>query len=91
MVFTWVDNERLAVSRVDESEWSNDSQRRPEPTLGLIQLNMSQQKGDIWIADLNGKNAKMWAKDVEQYSFYVKYKADQKAVPKWNRLFALSR
>lgn len=106
MGFTWVDNERLVASRVDESEWSNDPQRRPEPTLCLIQLNKSQQtritypkkaigdyeplyiknarkltwvrkklaqqKGDIWIADLNGKNAKVWAKDVEQYSFYVK-------------------
>ncbi|RBP96496.1 WD40 repeat protein [Cytobacillus firmus] len=106
MGFTWVDNERLVASRVDESEWSNDPQRRPEPTLCLIQLNkiqqtritypkksigdydplyiknahkltwirkkLAQQKGDIWIADLNGKNAKVWAKDVEQYSFYVK-------------------
>ncbi|USK52274.1 TolB domain-containing protein [Bacillus sp. CMF12] len=106
MGFTWVDDVRLAASRVDESEWSNDPQRRPEPTLFLIQLNktqqtrithpnkgigdynplyiksmdtltwvrkkLAQQKGDIWIADLNGKNAKMWVKDVEQYSFYVK-------------------
>ncbi|MFD5848858.1 TolB family protein [Cytobacillus pseudoceanisediminis] len=106
MGFTWVDNERLVASRVDESEWSSDPQRRPEPTLCLIQLNktqqtritypkktigdyeplyikdarkliwvrkkLAQQKGDLWIADLNGKNAKVWAKDVEQYSFYVK-------------------
>ncbi|WP_286168066.1 TolB domain-containing protein [Bacillus sp. 22-7] len=104
MGFTWVDNERLVASRVDESEWSNDPQRRPEPTLCLIQLNKPQQtritypknsigdynplylktagkltwvrkklagqKGDIWVAELSGKNAKLWAKDVEQYSFY---------------------
>ncbi|USK41210.1 TolB domain-containing protein [Cytobacillus firmus] len=104
MGFTWVDNERLVASRVDESEWSNDPQRRPEPTLCLIQLNktqqtritypknsigdynplymkmagkltwvrkkLAQQKGDIWVAELSGKNAKVWAKDVEQYSFY---------------------
>ncbi|MBT2691278.1 TolB domain-containing protein [Bacillus sp. ISL-47] len=105
MGFTWVDDQTLIASRVDESEWSNDPQKRPEPTLCLISLNRPQQTritypktsigdynplyvksankitwirkklaqsaGDIWIADVNGKNAKLWARGVEDYSFYV--------------------
>ncbi|CAM3759626.1 PD40 domain-containing protein [Aeromicrobium ponti] len=105
MGFTWVDNQTLIASRVDESEWSNDPQKRPEPTLCLIHLNKQQQtritypktsigdynplyvksankitwirkklaqtKGDIWIADINGKNAKLWGRGVEGYSFFV--------------------
>ncbi|GLB60644.1 TolB domain-containing protein [Cytobacillus sp. NCCP-133] len=106
MGFTWVDNKTLIASRVDESEWSNDPQKRPEPTLCLVSLEKTHQtrityptpsigdynplyiksanklvwirkkladaEGDIWIADLNGKQAKLWAKDVEGYSFYLK-------------------
>ncbi|KAF0817883.1 hypothetical protein KIS4809_3401 [Bacillus sp. ZZV12-4809] len=104
MGFTWVDNERLVASRVEESEWSNDPQKRPEPSLFLIHLGdtqqtritnpknsngdynpfylktagkltwirkkLAEQKGDIWLAELSGEKPKLWAKDVEQYSFY---------------------
>jgi hypothetical protein len=105
MGFTWVNNQTIIASRVYESEWSNDPQKRPEPTLCLIHLYKQQQtritypktsigdynplyvksankiswirkklaqtKGDLWIADINGKNPKLWASGVEGYSFFV--------------------
>jgi hypothetical protein len=43
MGFTWVNNQTLIASRVYESEWSNDPQKRPEPTLCLIHLYKQQQ------------------------------------------------
>lgn len=38
--------------------------------LTWVRKKLAEQKGDLWIAELSGKNAKLWAKDVEQYSFY---------------------
>ncbi len=43
MGFTWVDNRTLIVSRVVESEWSNDPQKRPEPALCIVRLDTPHQ------------------------------------------------
>jgi hypothetical protein len=105
--FTWVDDYSLIVSRVKETEWSNDPNKRPNAA--LYSINMSEKKqemithppkglsdglpnylrtvnklswlrktgtvhteGDLWIADKDGKNAKMWIKDIGGYSIYEK-------------------
>lgn len=104
--FTWVDDNSLIVSRVQETEWSNDPKKRPKPVLYLVSLtdderqikltnppknkgdyhpqfltsigkitwlrqsDLVEEHGDLWIADRNGKNAEVWIKDVELYSFY---------------------
>jgi hypothetical protein len=105
MGFSWVDDNSLIVSRVKESEWSNDPEKRPKPSLYLVALNDQKQikittpskdegdydpifvpsiskiswlrrsdiissKSDLWIADLNGDNAKVWIHDVGPYAFY---------------------
>ena len=105
MDFTWVDNTSLIVSRVTESEWSNDPKKRPKPSLYFLTITGEKQikittppidkgdfkpifipstnkltwlrksdigsvKGDLWIADPNGRNAELWIPDVEDYSFY---------------------
>ncbi|RSK53980.1 TolB family protein [Bacillus canaveralius] len=36
--FTWVNDNSLIVSRVPESEWSNDPKERPKPSLYLINI-----------------------------------------------------
>ncbi|WP_209124629.1 TolB domain-containing protein [Alkalihalobacillus sp. BA299] len=36
--FTWVKDHSLIVSRVKESEWSNDPQQRPKPSLYLVDI-----------------------------------------------------
>lgn len=36
--FTWKDDNSLYVSRVKETEWSNDSKNRPDPSLFLIKI-----------------------------------------------------
>lgn len=43
MGFTWVDDTSLIVSRVTESEWSNDPEKRPKPSLYLVSLNNQKQ------------------------------------------------
>jgi dipeptidyl aminopeptidase/acylaminoacyl peptidase len=40
--FAWKDDNTLIVSRVKESEWSNDAKQRPDPSLFLI--NIGEQK-----------------------------------------------
>ncbi|HSO57816.1 MAG TPA: TolB domain-containing protein [Paenisporosarcina sp.] len=105
MDFTWVDDTSLIVSRVTESEWSNDAKERPKPSLYFLTLTGEKQmkittppkdqgdfnpiflpsikkltwlrkndivsaKGDLWIADSNGRNSKVWIRDVEEYSFF---------------------
>ncbi len=105
MGFTWVDDTSLIVSRVTESEWSNDAKKRPKPSLYFLTLTGEKQikittpskdqgdfkpiflpsinkitwirrsdigsvKGDLWIADPNGRNARVWIRDVEEYSFF---------------------
>lgn len=107
MGFTWMDDHTLVVSRVEESEWSNDPKERPNPSLFLIKLNnvnqpqlthppkdfgdyrprfiasinkltwlrkmdIADSKTDLWISDPNGRNAKVWIKNIEGYSFYEK-------------------
>ncbi|MFV8829168.1 TolB family protein [Alkalihalobacterium sp. APHAB7] len=103
--FTWVDDHSLIVSRVKESEWSNESQKRPKPALYHLDISGHGQKkitappegygdydptsfpsiekitwirktdltdnsGDLWIADRYGRNAQMWIENVESYSLY---------------------
>lgn len=104
MDFTWVDDQSLIVSRVPETEWSNEAAKRPEPSLYSIHLDDERQNkitshkkgvgdyqpdylaindkitwfrksltdysGDIWIANVNGKNAELWMQNVDLYSFY---------------------
>lgn len=105
MGFTWVNDRSLIVSRVKETDWSNDPKKRPNPSLFFILLDEDDQlkittppknqgdynpqfltsinkltwirkddiaagKGDLWIADANGENAKVWIEDVGSYSFY---------------------
>ena len=105
MGFSWVDNHSLIVSRVKESEWSNDADKRPKASLYFLTLTGQKQikittppkemgdyyplflpsitkitwlrksdiasaKGDLWMADSNGGNAKLWVHDVESYTLY---------------------
>ncbi|WP_172373337.1 TolB domain-containing protein [Sporosarcina jiandibaonis] len=107
--FTWVTDGSLIVSRVKESDWSNDPKKRPKPSLYYVSLASQKQqeittppkgkgdynpqflrssmkitwlrksdiaelKGDLWIADSNGANARVWIEDIELYSFYSPYK-----------------
>jgi hypothetical protein len=41
--FTWKDDNSLVVSRVKESEWSNDSNKRPDASLFLIKIKEQTQ------------------------------------------------
>ncbi len=41
--FTWKDDQSLYVSRVKESEWSNSSENRPDPSLFLIKIKEQTQ------------------------------------------------
>ncbi|MEW9051928.1 MAG: TolB domain-containing protein [Neobacillus sp.] len=103
--FTWRNDDSLIVSRVKESEWTNDPQKRPDPTLYLIKIGAQMQvqisdppknygdfqpnflpsankitwyrkkdfadlDGDLWMADPDGKNAKVWIKKISGYDFY---------------------
>nr|WP_263325376.1 TolB domain-containing protein [Neobacillus sp. Marseille-Q6967] len=43
MGFTWKDNNTLIVSRVPESEWSNNAEDRPNPALFLIKIGDPKQ------------------------------------------------
>jgi hypothetical protein len=104
--FTWCDDDVIIVSRVPESAWFNDPQKRPKPSLYKIKINdLKQIKittppkgfgdynpiytvplnkitwlrkketdliGDLWIADLDGKNAKILVKNIGNYSIYQK-------------------
>ena len=36
MGFSWVDNASLIVSRVPETEWSDDANKRPKPLISII-------------------------------------------------------
>ena len=100
MGFSWVTDDSLIVSRVKESEWSNDAKKRPKPSLYFLTLTGQKQmkittplkdegdynpqflpsinkitwlrksdiasdKGDLWVADSNGDNAKVWVHDIE--------------------------
>ncbi|MBS4215314.1 TolB family protein [Neobacillus rhizophilus] len=42
--FTWKDDHSLYVSRVKESEWSNNPNQRPDPSLFIIKIGDSSQK-----------------------------------------------
>lgn len=103
--FTWKDDQSIIVSRVKESEWSNDAKKRPDPALYLIKIGESAQtrlthppkdygdydpiylstanklswlriqdvastRKDLWLADPNGKKAKLWIKNIDGYDFY---------------------
>ncbi|WP_096190940.1 TolB family protein, partial [Neobacillus soli] len=41
--FAWKDDHSLFVSRVKESEWSNDAKQRPDPSLFLIKIGEQKQ------------------------------------------------
>ena len=41
--FTWVNDSQIIVSRVKESEWSNDPAKRPEPSLYALDLSGQKQ------------------------------------------------
>ena len=43
MGFTWVNDTSLIVSRVTESEWSNDAKKRPKPSLYFLTLTGEKQ------------------------------------------------
>ena len=43
MGFSWVTDNSLIVSRVRESEWSNDPRKRPKPSLYFLTLNGQKQ------------------------------------------------
>lgn len=43
MGFTWVNERSLIVSRVKESEWSNDPEKRPKPSLYFLTLDSQKQ------------------------------------------------
>ncbi len=43
MGFSWVDNASLIVSRVPETEWSDDANKRPKPVLYLLSLTDPKQ------------------------------------------------
>ena len=43
MGFTWVNDSSLIVSRVAESEWSNNPEKRPNPSLYLLTLGNQRQ------------------------------------------------
>ncbi|WP_179874345.1 TolB family protein [Bacillus sp. AFS002410] len=43
LAFTWVDDSAIVVSRVKESEWSNDEKKRPKPSLNVINLSTHKQ------------------------------------------------
>ncbi|MCH6265824.1 TolB family protein [Neobacillus citreus] len=103
--FSWKDDHSLYVSRVKESEWSNNPKQRPDPSLFFIKIGDSLQKQitfppkdygdydpiylpaagkitwlryqdiamttrDLWISDPDGKNAKVWIKNVGGYDFF---------------------
>lgn len=103
--FTWKDDQSLYVSRVKESEWSNNAKERPDPALFLInigehkqiqithppyqygdydpiylqsankitwlrQKDLAAMQRDLWIADDDGQNSKVWIKNVGGYDFY---------------------
>lgn len=103
--FTWKDDQTLVVSRVNESEWSNDAKKQPDPSLFLIKIgeqlqtqishppkdygdydpiylpsvnkltwqrykDLADLHRDLWIADQNGENAKVWIKNTILYDFY---------------------
>ena len=105
MGFAWVDDNSLIVSRVQETEWSNDPEERPKPILYFLSLSeqrqvkltdppkgegdyepqfvpsinkitwirkndLAESSGDLWLADLNGEDAKVWIHEVESYAFY---------------------
>jgi len=105
MGFSWVNNNSLIVSRVKESEWSNDPTKRPKASLFFVTLTGQKQikittppkdkgdydptflpsltkitwlrksdiasaKGELWVADPNGDNARIWVHDVEEYTFF---------------------
>jgi hypothetical protein len=102
--FSWIDYSSLVVSRVKETEWSNDPLKRPTSSLYLANMTEKRQeritnppngfsdnqpvylkpvdkiawlrhretdyRGDLWIADKNGRNAKVWIKNIGGYSIY---------------------
>lgn len=43
MGFVWVDDNSLIVSRVQETEWSNDPEERPKPILYFLSLSEQRQ------------------------------------------------
>ncbi|WP_191562482.1 PD40 domain-containing protein [Metabacillus idriensis] len=44
LAFTWISNDKLAVSRVRETEWSNDIMKQPLPQLYLVSTANTVQK-----------------------------------------------
>lgn len=104
--FTWCNDSTIIVSRVVETEWSNDPKKRPKPALFLVNIHEPNQTkitnppknlgdyspiystslnkitwlrrsdlaiaGDLWMADLNGKNSKILIKKVGLYSIFNK-------------------
>ncbi|TQR15645.1 TolB domain-containing protein [Psychrobacillus soli] len=107
MGFSWMNDDSFVVSRVPETEWSNDPEKRPQPSLYFVPLSGNEQvrittppkeKGDynpiylppinkitwsrqkelpdntaeLWIADPNGGDAKVWINNIGVYSFFPK-------------------
>ncbi len=44
LAFSWCNDSSIVVSRVKESEWSNDEKKRPKPALYVIDLHNHKQK-----------------------------------------------
>ncbi|WP_243293099.1 TolB domain-containing protein [Bacillus sp. FJAT-47783] len=74
MGFTWVDDNSLIVSRVKESEWSNDPKKRPKPSLYNLDLSGQKQvemtnppkdKGDYQPKFLPSINKVSWIRKTE--------------------------
>jgi len=78
MGFSWVDNASLIVSRVPETEWSDDANKRPKPVLYLLSLNDAKQiqitrppkgQGDFTPVFLPSINKITWARQNDLVSF----------------------
>ena len=69
--FGWKDDHSLYVSRVKEAEWSNDSKKRPDPSLFLIKIKEQTQTqithppknyGDYQPAFISSANKLIWVR-----------------------------
>ncbi len=78
MGFSWVDNASLIVSRVPETEWSDDANKRPKPVLYLLSLTDPKQiqitrppkgQGDFTPIFLPSINKITWARQSDLVSF----------------------
>jgi Tol biopolymer transport system component len=100
--FTWHNDYVITVARSEESEWSNDPDKRPLPSLYQVNIKSNKQKrvthppkytgdfnpqylkqteqlawvrtnrksADVWLADSDGRNAKIWITKIDQGTNY---------------------